>query len=152
MRMACVGAIVGALLSGCSEETQHCTGTVTSQVTSWCEPELWQVPIEVKLDGKMVAQIPPGSSSSGPFDYTNRQQRVELWVGERRLGWRPAACWLRLPEETQHEFILRGYSASFGAPKGFEAECLGTECYTAARTTRQRSCVQNLYMTTAPNK
>jgi hypothetical protein len=148
--IGCSGAISSILLSGCTEKTLHCTATVSVQVRTWCEPERWHVPIQVKLDGKVIAEIPAGSSSAGPFDYTNQQQGIELWVGQRKLGERPAACVLQMPDKTRHEFVLTGFSANLPTPQVLPGPCVGSECYEAATATRQRSCFQDLGMDTDP--
>ncbi|HEY6926658.1 MAG TPA: hypothetical protein VI653_24445 [Steroidobacteraceae bacterium] len=134
------------LLSGCAT-SDRCTATVTMQVQSWCEPELWQVPIEVRLGGKPVARIEPGTNSAGPFEYTTGKGGVELWIGQRMLESRPLACGPKVERTNHHELTLNGFSSELSArPAYLYFDCQGRECYERRHVARERSCFQMLYL------
>jgi hypothetical protein len=56
-----------------AQSSEVCTASITEHVPKWCEAERWNVPLEVRYDGKPVGAIDPKSTSFGPF-HTRRRK------------------------------------------------------------------------------
>lgn len=81
----------------------ECTGSVVTTVENSCEAGLWDVPLDIKIDGQVVGSIGVDRAPSGSFKFTNRPHELEVWVGKRQLTYEPMFC-----QAGEHqEFSLR---------------------------------------------
>jgi hypothetical protein len=140
------------LLAGVNAQSSEvCTASITVHVPKWCEVERWNVPLEVRYDGKPVGAIDPKSTSFGPFEIRrgSAESQIEVWVGKRKLAERGVLCAPKLDGVRHHDFILHGFRTDF-VPQILPFPCEGGECYESEKTTRERACMTDLSLRSAP--
>lgn len=128
-------------LAGCARNPPlvECTGSVvTTVVSDSCEPGLWDVPIDVKVDGQLIGSIGIDRARFGPFKYSNRQRKLEFWAGLRQVDSDGLRC--ELGEHREFSFELRHIGSPTNAPGPMP--CEGRDCLAAKYATQSRgTCI-----------
>ena len=136
-------------LVACRSQPETSSVQINIEIDDWCDEALWQVPLDVRVDGRVITSIEASAKSTGILKVTPARypSKIDVVVGKRVLAdnslYRPKS-----PNEAPEQLYLQSIVAHAAPPGLFPVgfPCQGKECLSQPLTSEKRSCTSEFHL------